>query len=408
MSNKKAATTIEQQTTVDTVVDTAAATPMKSTATPKKTSTKGTTTTPVKKSPTPKKATPKKTSTPKQEQQEKEQPSIESVESVDMQSVEKTTIVDTPVQEQEQEQQVVESVDIPNQEQQVVEAPVNQEQQVAAESTEEVIARSLSVDLINTINALPITPIMLADIKQDEKKYQPRVSSIDKSHVALLQDSDMENWTPIVVTPNPYGGYDLVDGYHRYEAASRKGALTIAARVLPAKYLTKDASIVAAMINVSHGLTLTKKDRKELVKRLYAEQPTLSTRTLGKLAGVSHETARTIITPKKTTPKDKTSKQEQEQEQQEQDTETTVPTTPTPTTNPLEDALYEAAIALKTLADTTMRFNFTADYSSEVVDVMVEVMGKEGYDLNRVADTIETYRNVFSTWLSKFDTFEGD
>lgn len=406
MSNKKAATTIEQQTTVDTAENTTVATPKKSTATPKKTSTKGTTTTPVKKSTTPKKATPKKTSTPNQEQQEQVQPSIESVESVDMHSVEQTTIVDTPVQEQEQEQ-VVESVDMPNQ-QQVVEAPVNQEQQVATESTEDVIARSLSVDLINTINALPITPIMLADIKQDEKKYQPRVSSIDKSHVALLQDSDMENWTPIVVTPNPYGGYDLVDGYHRYEAASRKGALTIAARVLPAKYLTKDASIVAAMINVSHGLTLTKKDRKELVKRLYAEQPTLSTRTLGKLAGVSHETARTIITPKKATLKDKTSKQEQQQEQQEQDTETTVPTTPTPTTNPLEDALYEAAIALKTLADTTMRFNFTADYSSEVVDVMVEVMGKEGYDLNRVADTIETYRNVFSTWLSKFDTFEGD
>src|SRR5262249_52777228 len=63
--------------------------------------------------------------------------------------------------------------------------------------------------------------IPLARIVADEA-YQPRVSGLDRKHLALLAASDPADWPPLLVTPLGNAQYALIDGWHRYADAQRR------------------------------------------------------------------------------------------------------------------------------------------------------------------------------------------
>ncbi len=67
-----------------------------------------------------------------------------------------------------------------------------------------------------------VTPIELARLRANEE-FQPRYGGLDERHVRLLIGTDPAEWPPLLVKPNELGGYDLIDGFHRYEAAVRLG-----------------------------------------------------------------------------------------------------------------------------------------------------------------------------------------
>jgi len=132
------------------------------------------------------------------------------------------------------------------------------------------------------------TTIALAAIVADED-YQPR-HSLNETHVRQLMASEPDAWPPVLVTPQD-GGYLLIDGFHRLEAATRLGLETLACTVVP------DAGYPEAFAaNMAHGLTLTIDERKDFVRWLADDEPGLSYRELGRRSGLNHETVKRALT----------------------------------------------------------------------------------------------------------------
>jgi len=126
--------------------------------------------------------------------------------------------------------------------------------------------------------------------------FQPRVELPDtqpfnEKHVKQLMASNAEVWPPLLVTPNNVGGYDVVSGFHRLEAAKRLGLQALQCIVqLDAGYPE------AFTANMGHGLPLTTEDRKAYARWLHEQEPTLSYRELGRRCGLNHHTIKKAIT----------------------------------------------------------------------------------------------------------------
>jgi hypothetical protein len=120
--------------------------------------------------------------------------------------------------------------------------------------------------------------------------YQPRLEGIREGHVRLLMASDPAFWPPLLVSPNPDGMCDVIDGFHRLEAARRLDLQTLSC-VLDASAGYPEA--VAA--NLRHGLPLSLADRKEYARWLHQQEPGLSYRQLGLRSGLNHETVKRAL-----------------------------------------------------------------------------------------------------------------
>lgn len=134
--------------------------------------------------------------------------------------------------------------------------------------------------------------IPIDEIISDEG-YQPRMKGLEKRHVRLLEASDPATWLPLVVTPED-GGYAIIDGFHRYEAARLLGLKELSCRVEPTAGYQE-----AFEANVRHGLPLSLEDRKAYARWLYEyEKPNgqrLSYREIGRRCGLSHHTVKAAI-----------------------------------------------------------------------------------------------------------------
>jgi len=130
---------------------------------------------------------------------------------------------------------------------------------------------------------LPLTAIVA------DEDYQPR-RDLNEAHVCQLMASEPETWPPVLVTPHD-GGYLLIDGFHRLEAATRLGLETLVCTVVPSAGYPE-----AFAANMAHGLTLTIDERKDFVRWLTDDEPGLSYRELGRRSGLNHETVKRALT----------------------------------------------------------------------------------------------------------------
>ncbi len=120
--------------------------------------------------------------------------------------------------------------------------------------------------------------------------YQPRAGGLSEAHVRLLLEAGPDSWRPLLVSPADNGRFDVIDGFHRYEAARRLGLAALACLVQP------DAGYPEAVAaNLRHGLPLSLADRKDFARWLAANEHGLSYREIGRRCGLSDKTAKDAV-----------------------------------------------------------------------------------------------------------------
>ena len=104
--------------------------------------------------------------------------------------------------------------------------------------------------------------IPIADITM-KRSINPRFE-IDSDYVDELMNTD--NWPAVIVTMKKM----LVDGFHRFEAAKRRGDETIEVEI---RDISEDEALaLAAKLNTTHGKRLTVLELAERIKLLTEEQ----------------------------------------------------------------------------------------------------------------------------------------
>lgn len=120
--------------------------------------------------------------------------------------------------------------------------------------------------------------------------YQPRGGGLSEAHIRLLMESDPAGWPSILVSPTDDGRYDVLDGFHRLEAAGRLGRPALSCVVAPGAGYPE-----AVAANLRHGLPLGIADRKDAA-RWWAEHALgLSYREIGRRVGLSDKTVKAAI-----------------------------------------------------------------------------------------------------------------
>lgn len=120
--------------------------------------------------------------------------------------------------------------------------------------------------------------------------YQPREHGLSAAHVRLLMESGADSFPPLLVTPNDAGGFDVLDGFHRLEAARR---LDVPA--LPCVVSGDGGYAEAVLANLRHGLPLAMADRKDAARWWADREPNLSFREIARRCGLSDKTAKRAI-----------------------------------------------------------------------------------------------------------------
>ncbi len=130
-----------------------------------------------------------------------------------------------------------------------------------------------------------------------DPKYQPRDGGLSASHIRLLMESDPTTWPPSIVSPDGKGEYDIIDGFHRYEAGARLGLTH-----LPCVVWEGAGYPEAVAANIAHGLPLSRADRKQAARWWASTEPGLSHREIGRRVGLSDKTVAKAITSRTTEP----------------------------------------------------------------------------------------------------------
>ncbi|MFD7669182.1 ParB N-terminal domain-containing protein [Streptomyces sp. NPDC059788] len=112
----------------------------------------------------------------------------------------------------------------------------------------------------------------------------PRIAGENQEHVELLAMADAP-LPPIIVHRDTLR---VIDGAHRLRAAERRGQDTIAVRFFDGD--DADAFVLAVESNTTHGLPLTKADRKNAAERIIASHPIWSNRMIATITGVAPAT----------------------------------------------------------------------------------------------------------------------
>ena len=112
----------------------------------------------------------------------------------------------------------------------------------------------------------------------------PRRQGEDKAHIARLATLD----TPLPPILIDRRSMRVIDGMHRFLAASLMGRATIDAKFFDGS--PEDAFLRAVEANVTHGLPLSQSDRRAAAKRIIESHPHMSDRAISESAGLAART----------------------------------------------------------------------------------------------------------------------
>ncbi|MBQ1050209.1 ParB-like nuclease domain-containing protein [Micromonospora sp. C51] len=109
----------------------------------------------------------------------------------------------------------------------------------------------------------------------------PRLGGTDEEHVARLAEVDGE-LPPIIVDRRTM---QVVDGAHRFMAAALNGRASISVEFFDGT--AEDAFLRAVEANVTHGLPLSRAERRAAAARIIASHAEMSDRAIAKVVGMA-------------------------------------------------------------------------------------------------------------------------
>lgn len=115
----------------------------------------------------------------------------------------------------------------------------------------------------------------------------PRLKGESKAHTQSIVEA--AETPPIIVHQSTM---TVIDGLHRLRAATLRNQEAIEAWLFDGT--TEEAFVLAVAANITHGLTLTPKDRKAAAARILDMNSGWSDRTIAATAGLSHHTVAAI------------------------------------------------------------------------------------------------------------------
>ena len=128
----------------------------------------------------------------------------------------------------------------------------------------------------------------LRELPVDDLVFDPNLNLRDQLDAETVEryDDAWERMPPVIVF-EVEGRWLLVDGFHRHAAAIRRKMPRIAAEIRAGTFT--DALDYAAQANLSHGLPLTRAERRRVVETRLRIHPEWSDRRLSDEMGVGRE-----------------------------------------------------------------------------------------------------------------------
>ncbi|MER7490029.1 transcriptional regulator [Streptomyces sp. NPDC126497] len=130
------------------------------------------------------------------------------------------------------------------------------------------------------VTSVPVAVLLPAD--------SPRLEGQAAEHVARLAAVE----TPLPPILVDRRSMRVIDGMHRLAAAFRKGEATILVEFFDGT--AEEAFLRAVEANVTHGLPLSKEDRRAAAERIIASHPAMSDRAIARVAGLGAKTVAAI------------------------------------------------------------------------------------------------------------------
>ncbi len=141
-------------------------------------------------------------------------------------------------------------------------------------------ARGPAEDAAAEVVTVPILSVLPGD--------SPRLNGEDRAHIARLAEMEAP-LPPIMVDRRTMR---VIDGMHRLMAASLQGREAIEVIFLTGS--AEEIFLRAVQENVTHGLPLSRADRRAAAERIIASHPHLSDRAIGQAAGLAAKTVAAI------------------------------------------------------------------------------------------------------------------
>jgi ParB-like chromosome segregation protein Spo0J len=141
---------------------------------------------------------------------------------------------------------------------------------------------------VNEHFEVPAQDVVAVPILSLRPGYSPRREGESKAHIARLAESETP-LPPILVDRRTMR---VIDGMHRLMAASLRGQETIDVKFFDGSEAA--AFVLAVQANVTHGLPLSRADRRAAAARIIASHPQMSDRAIGTAAGLAAGTVAAI------------------------------------------------------------------------------------------------------------------
>jgi hypothetical protein len=135
---------------------------------------------------------------------------------------------------------------------------------------------------------IDLQPVVEVEMTSLSTADSPRSSGENPDHVEALAVA-AEPLPPIVVHR---ATMRVIDGLHRLRAAQSRGLTAIPVRFFDGP--AEDAFVLAVESNTTHGLPLSKADRKRAATRIIASHPRWSDRKIASVAGLAPSTVAEI------------------------------------------------------------------------------------------------------------------